>query len=95
MNTPLVPQPGTGYHGVVTHPSRRLALVVDAIEVVSRRLSALPASREVEALRARATECRRETDTWRTSPPAAAERDKLMKRVLNLHVEVAKLERDG
>jgi hypothetical protein len=77
----------------VALPSRRLALVKDAIEIVVRRLSALPASPEVEELRTRAQDYLREADGWSTSPPTVEERERLMKRVLKLHVEVAKLER--
>jgi hypothetical protein len=35
----------------------------------------------------------REVGAWTASQPAADEKDRLMKRVLKLHVEVAKLER--
>ena len=60
--------------------------------VVVRRLSALPLSPEVAVLRVTAEEYLRESDGWRTLLPAVDERERLMKRALNLHVEVAKLE---
>jgi len=77
----------------VALPSRRLALARDAIEIVLRRLAVLPASPEVEELRARAESYSREADGWSTSPPTVEERERLMKRVLGLHTAVAKLER--
>jgi hypothetical protein len=77
----------------VALPSRRLALARDAIEIVLRRLGDLPPSPEVKDLRAKAEEYLCEVDGWSTSPPTAEARDKLMKRALGLHVEVARLER--
>ena len=71
---------------------QRLAPVRDAISVVVRRLSALRASPEVLEMKARAEEYIRETEAWSSSPPAAKEREDLMKRLLKLHVDVAKLE---
>jgi hypothetical protein len=73
--------------------SLRLFRVKDAIDVVVRRLSGLPRSSEVEQLRLKIEESRREADAWNISPPMAEERDRLMRRVLKLHVEVAKVER--
>ena len=58
-----------------------------------RSLSTLPTSPEVEALRVRAIQYARAVDGWTASPPTSEERDKLMKRILKLHVEVARLER--
>jgi hypothetical protein len=66
---------------------------MDAIDVVVRRLSALPASAEVKDLRHRIEESLREADRSRVSPPSPEELERLMRRVLRLHVEVAKLER--
>ncbi|MGH7296425.1 MAG: hypothetical protein ACRELB_15915 [Polyangiaceae bacterium] len=61
--------------------------------MVIRRLSALPPSQEREQLRAQAEECRREAERWQQSTPAVEERERVMKRVLGLHVAVARLER--
>jgi hypothetical protein len=77
----------------MAHPSRQLGPVGDPIDVVLRRPLALPPSPEVEQLRAKAEECLNETDGWKVLPPTNDERDKVMKRVLKIHVEVAKLER--
>jgi hypothetical protein len=73
--------------------ARHLPLVRDAIKVVQRRLAAPPPSPEVEELRARAEVYRLEAEAWKVSSPTAEERERLMKRVLSLHVEVAKLDR--
>lgn len=70
------------------------ALVKDSIEIVLRRLAALRPSREVEVLRAKAQEKLREADGWKVSPPTSGEREKLMRRVLALHVAEAGLERE-
>lgn len=76
-------------------PSRRLTLVRDAIDVVLRRLAALPSTPDVDELRARAMECVHEADGWKAAAPTAEERERLMKRVLGLHTAVAKLERQA
>ena len=73
--------------------SRRRSAVKDAIDDIVRRLSALPSSPEVEASRAQAEEYLREKDAWSDSQPVAREKEQLMKRVLELHLKVAKLER--
>jgi hypothetical protein len=74
-------------------PARSRRLVRQAIDVVVRRLSALPRSPVVEELLARAQEHQRQADEWVKAPPAAHEREHLMKRVLALHLEVTTLER--
>jgi hypothetical protein len=73
--------------------SRRRSAVKNAIDEVLRRLSALPTSPGVEAVRAKAEGYLRETDSWTASQPVALEKERLMKRVLKLHVDVAELER--
>jgi hypothetical protein len=77
----------------MAHVPRFLAVLKDAIGVVLRRLAALPPSPRVEELRAKAEGYLRSTEGWVVSPPDADERDKVMKDVLMLHVEVGKLER--
>jgi hypothetical protein len=69
-------------------------VVTDAIELVVRRLSTLPPSPKVESLQTKAQEYLRVPEGWNVTPPTAEDRDRLMKRVLRLHVEVAKLERE-
>jgi hypothetical protein len=73
--------------------TRRVSLTLSAIDVVLRRLSALPATREVDELRARAEEYVREADGWKVSRPSSEQREDLMKRVLALHIAVVALER--
>jgi hypothetical protein len=73
--------------------SRRRSAVKEAIDDVLRRISGLPPSTEVEALRAQAEEYLREAGQWSSAQPPRQERELLMRHVLKLHVEVAKLER--
>jgi hypothetical protein len=73
--------------------SRRRSAVKDSIDDIVRRLSALPSSQDTDALRARADEYLREQDAWSPSRPSPMEKERLMKRVLALHLDVAKLER--
>jgi hypothetical protein len=65
----------------------------DAITVVLRRLAVLPPSPEVEQLRAEADACAKDAKGWSQAPPAPEERDRVSKRLLKLHADVAKLER--
>jgi hypothetical protein len=74
--------------------SRRQSVIKAAIDNILHRLSALPPRPEVDVLRAQAVEYVREADTWTSSHPVAQEKERLMKRALRLHVEVAKLERE-
>jgi hypothetical protein len=69
------------------------ALASGAIGVVLRRLSALPPSSEVKALRPRAEDYLQQVRDWQHSPRTSQAWDALMMRVLGLHVAVAKLER--
>jgi hypothetical protein len=73
--------------------SRRSALLMDAIDVVERRLMALSPSQEVDELRERVVIYREQVHEWQQAKPSAEQRDKLMKLVLALHVAVAKAER--
>jgi hypothetical protein len=75
--------------------SRRRSAIKAAIDEVLLRFSALPSTPEVDALRARAEEYRRQADDWSLSPPSAEEIDKFMERLGMLHVEVGKLERES
>jgi hypothetical protein len=76
-----------------THSSGKLSVVRDALDIVLRRLAALPSSPEIEELRAKAEDFRKEAEAWTTTPVAADARERLMKQVLKLHVDVARLER--
>jgi hypothetical protein len=72
----------------------RFEVVRQAVDVLFRRLERLPPSNAsaIEELRAKVWDCMRQAGEWTVSPPACPERDELMKRVLALHVELAKLE---
>jgi hypothetical protein len=72
---------------------KRFEVFRQATDVLFRRLDGLPPSDTVEALRARVRDCMRKAREWTASPTANRERDELMKRVLGLHVELVKLER--
>jgi hypothetical protein len=76
------------------HSSAKLSIVRDAIDVLHRRLLVLPSTAEVEELRRKAGEFHEETDGWARAPPPLEERERLMKQVLKLHVDLAKLERE-
>jgi hypothetical protein len=71
----------------------RLVVVREAGEVVLRHLECLPTSERTEELRTGVLDCLRTTEQWIASPPTDLYEDALMKRVLELHVEVTKLER--
>jgi len=73
--------------------SKRLTLAKNALDVVLRRLSALPHSPEVEDLRRRTGDCLRLVDGWTLNPPTPEQREAVMQLVLNLHIATAKLER--
>ncbi len=69
-------------------------VVHDAAKVVFRHLDALPPSREQERLHTTVQDCLTTADEWGTSPPSARDVDALMKRLLQIHVQVARLEYD-
>jgi hypothetical protein len=71
----------------------RFKVVRQAIDVLFRRLERVPSSDKTEELRVSVRDCMRRAGEWSASPPPDRERDALMKRVLELHVELTKLER--
>jgi hypothetical protein len=77
-----------------TTSSAKLSVVRDAVDVVLRRLSTLPSSPEIDELRKKAEGFRIDVEGWTAAPPVAEDRDQVMKLVLKLHVDVAKLERE-
>jgi hypothetical protein len=72
----------------------RFMVVQEAIDVLLRHLEGLPPSEGTEHLRSGIDECILRLAQWRAAPPTDRDRDELMKRVLGLHVEVTKLERN-
>jgi hypothetical protein len=75
--------------------SRRRSTVKDAIDDILRRLSALPSSAELLAVRGRCEDAARESETWTESQPPRKAKEELMRRMLDLHHEVARLEREA
>ncbi len=73
----------------------RLQIVQAATDVVLRRLDGLTSSANTEQLRMGLGECLRDAERWSASPPTPREQDVLMKRILALHVEATRLERDA
>jgi hypothetical protein len=69
-------------------------VVRDAARVVLRHLDALPHSDERERLREIVLGCTRSAEDWSASPPRGRDVDALMKRLLAVHVQVARLEYD-
>lgn len=76
-------------HGTDAH----LSVASRAIDVLLQRLSALPPCPEVDALLSTAGRYLREAETWRAVAPTARDRETLMKRLLGLHVDLARVER--
>lgn len=58
-----------------------------------QRLSVLPPSAEVAELVSRAEGYLREAETWCTSVPSPVTRETVMKKILALHVVLARIER--
>jgi glycerol-3-phosphate dehydrogenase len=71
----------------------RFEVVRQATDVLSRRLERVPSSARAEQLFTAVRDCMRRAGEWSASPPPDRERDTLMKRVLELHVELTNLER--
>jgi hypothetical protein len=70
-----------------------LSVACHAIDVLLQRLSALSPNPEVQALEATARHYLREAEKWDAAAPTALDRETLMKRVLGLHVDLARMER--
>jgi hypothetical protein len=75
--------------------SGRRSTVKASIDNILHRLAALPSCPEVDSLRAQAGEYLGAADAWTPLEPVAQEKERLMKRVLRLHVDVTKLERQS
>jgi hypothetical protein len=76
-----------------TLASRRASVVTNALEIVIRRIRALGPSGEIDTLSARAEAYLREVHSWNAASPPADDVDKAMRWLLDVHVVVAKLER--
>jgi hypothetical protein len=72
----------------------RFMVVQEAIDVLLLHLEGLPPSEATELLRSGIDECILSLVHWQASPPTDRERDELMKRVLGIHAEITRLERN-
>ncbi len=68
-----------------------IAPVIEAVNVILRRLGDLPDGPEVSALRDRALECIEEVVGWNAARPSTESRNATMVRVLTLHVAANKV----
>jgi hypothetical protein len=68
-------------------------VVREALAAVLRHVERLPPSARTDELDAWGQDCVQETARWIASRPTDGEQDVLMQRVLELHLEVTKLER--
>jgi hypothetical protein len=73
----------------------QFVVIREAVEVVLRHLASVPPSERTAQLQARLRDCVQETEMWSAAWPTRRELDALMKRVLALHTEVTKLERQA
>jgi hypothetical protein len=83
--------PRTGEKEQSTH----LLLVSAALDIVFRRLAEFSSASPVDELYAEAREHLAEVESWRTSPPIRADRDRIMACVLKLHNAVRRMEQQG
>jgi hypothetical protein len=73
--------------------TKRTSVVLNALKVTMRCLDGIPSSPDAEKLRLRALAFEREAEKWPATSPSNYEREAMMKQVLVLHMEVAKLGR--
>jgi hypothetical protein len=80
---------------MATNKSTRLAIVEQSIEDMLERLDALPLNPRVRELRSKVKIYERAVQMWPTNPPTEAQRSAMLKNVIELHVEVMQLGREG
>lgn len=68
--------------------STRLSILEHALADVVDRLAELPVTQDISKLRELARQYEVEVDLWREHPPDEGQRNALLKRVLDLNVEV-------
>jgi hypothetical protein len=73
----------------------QFVVIREAIDVVLRHLERLPSSDTTERLQLHLQDCMQETEMWSTALPTRRELDAVMKRVLALHIEVTRVEREA
>jgi hypothetical protein len=75
--------------------SGRMRFAHEAVEALSGALSALSDSVEKETLVGEAEECRRSIEKWNEHPPSSEQRERVMDRILKLHVATARLQKSS
>jgi hypothetical protein len=84
----------TRYALSMAHLSRRLSLTRNAIDVARARVGTQRSTFELEELRGRIDACLEQAERWAREPPTDEQREQLMRRVLELHVDTARTERE-
>jgi hypothetical protein len=84
----------TGYALSMAHPSRRLALIDNAIDLARVHVATQRSTFELDKLRGRIDACLEQAERWVREPPTDEQREQLMRRVLKLHVDTARIERE-
>jgi len=69
----------------------RTLVALDALEVALAHIAQLPECAESEELLMKAFMLQREVKKWTDHPPTSDEREKMMKRVLSLHIAASRL----
>jgi hypothetical protein len=78
---------------VAVQQTKRTSVVLNALRVTMRNLQEVPDSPETAKLWRLAMEYEREAQQWPETSPSNYQREAMMKLVLALHIEVAKLAR--
>ncbi len=77
------------------HPTKRTAFLLDAISIALKPLADMPDSAAKEQIIAEAKVCVEAIERWAATSPTPGEREGVTKRVLRLHVTVARLRAAG
>ena len=72
---------------------KRAPLVAKAIRTATEQLAKMPGSPEVLALKHAVSTIEEEIDGWAIAPPATEQREGMMKKVMELHLAIARLVR--
>jgi hypothetical protein len=70
---------------------KRSKAIVDAVDVILRRLAKLPDGAEAQELREKALACLRIARTWEGLAPTPAQREGVAKTVLALHTRARRM----
>jgi hypothetical protein len=72
---------------------RRLSFTIDSLHALADVLEELPHSKDRTAVLAGVHECREAVERWHQHPPETGEHERMMRRVLGLHVAATWLRR--